>query len=70
MPTTSSNNRIVTIWERKIGTEWVHNHISIGYIKKQTRPKPISDIQKSAWKNAYWRKNKGAWLGQKIINLE
>jgi hypothetical protein len=46
----------ITVWQRfYLATNtWQHNHISDNHTKLDA-PIAISDLQKSAWKNATWQ---------------
>ena len=50
----------ITVWERFYPAttlhpeHWQHNHISNNHTELNA-PIAISDLQKSAWKNATWR---------------
>ena len=46
----------ITVWERFYPdtNTWQHNHISDNHTELPA-PIAISDLQKSAWKNATWR---------------
>ena len=49
--------KAITVWERFYPdtNTWRHNHISDNHTELNA-PIAISDLQKSAWKNATWRR--------------
>jgi hypothetical protein len=57
----------ITVWEKKNKTGvFEHNHIQDGFDPCEIEPKPITDAQKKAWRNADWRKTKARLVNGRV----
>lgn len=58
MMVTTTTDKAITIWERKIGDAWAHNHIEDGH-SFWDHPKPRCAYQANCWAGVQWRRTYG-----------